>query len=126
MTSVKHINALIKELSEKELLKSSAVSDGYHTFEELYHHRNILFVKLCKFVHDGGKHPVWRSVKQSDGKMDKGWFIMGVGTLATTQITYHLPIDLWNDTMFAETLEKAPDYDQHTSKDVIDRISKLL
>jgi hypothetical protein len=107
MTSVKHINALIKELHKKELLDPGDVDDGYHTFSELYHHRNLLFVHLCKMGHETEKFKVWRSIKSAEGEMTKGWFILGIHKEEGKQLSYHLPIAFWNQTMFAETLEKA-------------------
>lgn len=44
---------------------------------------------------------------------------------AGTQITYHLPIDRWEECSFAETLDKAPKWDGHTSADVITRLKNL-
>lgn len=108
-------------------------SDGYHTFTELYDHRIALFIALCKHMHEllGMENPekfkVWRSKNHSDGEPAFGgtWFVLGIGTGKGQQITYHLPIDRWEETIFAETLEKAPDFDGHTSSDVLERL-KLL
>ncbi len=109
------------------------ISDGYHTFKELYDHRVTLFIALCNHKHEllalenPGKHKVWRSKNHDDGQPAFGgtWFVMGIGTNKGEQITYHLPIDRWNETDFAETLEKAPEWDGHTPDDVINRL-KLL
>jgi hypothetical protein len=30
----------------------SKISDGYHTFEELYDHRHVLFLTLCLLHHE--------------------------------------------------------------------------
>ena len=114
------INALIKEAD------ASLISDGYHTFKELYDHRNILFVILSKMIKSENARHVWRSIKHSDGTVNKGWFIMGINKEAGTQITYHLPIELWDVTGYAETLDKAPDFDNHNSTAVIERLKTLL
>jgi hypothetical protein len=114
------INALIKDAD------SNLISDGYHTFGELYEHRNLLFVVLTKMIKFDNTHHVWRSIKHSDGNMYKGWFIMGINKQPGTQITYHLPIKLWDITGYAETLDKAPDFDGHESSDVIERLKELL
>lgn len=114
------INALIKDADK------SKISDGYHTFGELYSHRNILFVKLAKFIKSENNRHVWRSIRQSDGSMDKDWFIMGIGKDAGDQISYHLPISMWEQTMFAETLDKAPEWDGHSSNDVLLRLTELV
>lgn len=117
-----------------KLLKdnSGEISDGYHTFNELYQHRIVLFIKLCEYykwsmVSDPmyDKNPIWRSQKHSDGTSYDGWFIMGINKEKGEQISYHIPIDKWDETDFADTLDKAPEYDGHTSNDVIDRLLKL-
>ena len=41
------------------------------------------------------------------------------------QITYHVPLERWNETEFARTLDKAPEWDEHTSDDVLQRLKKL-
>lgn len=114
------INALIKEADKGK------ISDGYHTFEELYKHRNLLFIRLSKKIREDNTTHVWRSIRQSDGVMDKDWFIMGINKDPGEQISYHLPISLWEKTMWAETLDKAPEYDGHTSEDVLTRLLTKL
>lgn len=113
------INVLIQSVDKEK------ISDGYHTFGELYDHRNMLFLNMCKLLKDK-ELQIWRSVKHSDGSMDKDWFIMGVNKTPGSQISYHLPISMWDQTMWAETLDKAPDYDGHTSKDVLIRLTSLI
>ena len=105
--------------------------DGYHTFGELYEHRIVLWIALCKILYDdpqyqtGQKADVWRSKLHSDGTSFDGWFIMGIGRNKGEQITYHLPISKWEETEFAETREKAPEFDGHTGDDVLERIKNL-
>lgn len=107
------------------------VSDGYHTFDELYEHRIMLFIALCKhidevlIIEDPKKYLVWRSKLDSDGSSFDGWFVLGIGKEKGNQITYHLPLSKWDLTDFAETLEKAPEWDGHTSKDVLERLRTL-
>lgn len=107
------------------------VSDGYHTFNELYEHRITLFVALCKNLQEiwglenPSKYKVWRSKLHSDGSSFEGWFILGIGTGKGRQITYHLPLSQWEKTNFADTLEKAPEFDGHTSQDVLQRLREL-
>lgn len=99
------------------------VSDGYHTFSELYAHRIALFIALCGMIDDGHGN-VWRSKAHSDGSIWLGWFILGINTKMGEQITYHLPISDWERTDFARTVDKAPEYDGHTSADVLSRLKK--
>lgn len=105
------------------------VSDGYHTFDELYEHRITLFIAMCRVIagHDRyvGTTDIWRSKLHSDGTSFNGWFILGITKESGEQITYHLPLSKWDETDFAETLEKAPEWDGHTSQDVLKRLKEL-
>ena len=94
-------------------------SDGYHTFNELYKHRNILFIALCKKSDN-----VWKSKIHSDKSYYKDYFILGINKDKGKQITYHLPLELWNNCNFAETLEKAPEFDGHTPNAVMERLKE--
>jgi len=102
----------------------SDISDGYHTFDELYEHRIELFIALCKCKR-ALNFEVWRSFQHSDGSEYKGWFILGINKQDGFQITYHLPVSRWNDVDFAETLSKAPHFDGHSSKDVLNRLRNI-
>jgi len=110
------------------------VSDGFHNMDELYDHRIELFITLARtvrqisdycFVISGISINVWRSKKHSDGSEYEGWFILGIHRDKGLQKTYHLPISRWSDTDFADTLDMAPEYDGHTSADVLNRLKKL-
>jgi hypothetical protein len=102
------------------------ISDGYHTFDELYDHRMELYIQLCKCINIiNGQGTVWRSWLHSDGSKFDDWFVLGVDKAEGTQITYHLPASAWGRTSFAETLDKAPEFDGHTSADVLERLKKL-
>jgi len=124
-----------KDLQDLSLegFDSMEASDGYHTFGELYEHRIGLFIALAKLSarqeHAVAAHPdtpfVWRSKLHSDGSSFDGWFILGVGFFEGQQMTYHLPLSKWEETEFATTLEKAPEFDGHTSADVLERLKSI-
>jgi len=123
------VNLIIKTCDK------SKITDGYHTFNELYDHRNILFISLCQHIHErftevvtsvSEVSPVWRSKRHSTDVEIAGWFLLGINHEPGKQITYHLPSSLWTKCDFAKTLEKAPEYDGHTSSDVLTRIDSLL
>lgn len=106
------------------------VSDGYHTMDELYDHRLALSVALLNVLSDSNPTTNNRdyiecrkSLFHHDGTMFEGYFIV----FAKTQegmISYHYKIMYWN--LFnIPVLEKAPEYDGHTSQDVIERLLKL-
>ena len=92
------------------------VSDGYHTFRELYAHRFALFLALARSL-----GTAWRAHQHADGTMFEGWFIVGL-MLSTGQITYHLPLTDWEHTGFMHTYTRAPSWDGHTSRDVVERL----
>lgn len=99
--------------------------DGYHTFDELYEHRITLYIALCAAQRLFTDIEIWRSKLHSDGSSFDGWFILGIGSQAGKQITYHLPLTRWNETNFALTYDKAPEWDGHTSDDVLKRLASL-
>lgn len=86
----------------------SKVSDGDHTFSELYHHRAILTAGLFN------AHPdmAWKSRQHSDGSMYDGYFIVGVNTVCG-QATYHYALEYW-DLFKVQELDRAPEWDGHT------------
>lgn len=108
--------------------ETGKISDGYHTFDELYDHRITLWIALCKrtaLTIREPWNPTWRSKLHSDGSAFDGWFVLGMFTDPGRQITYHLPNSKWDDCYFAPDLDKAPEFDGHTSADVLHRIALL-
>ncbi|MFW7187330.1 hypothetical protein [Lysinibacillus sp. BNK-21] len=88
-------------------------SDGYHSFAELYNHRMILFAVICK----KNKSMCWKSKKHHDDTMYDNYFIVGIDT-PNGQFTYHYHLKHWH--MFdVKELENAPNWDGHTSDDVV-------
>lgn len=121
-TNEEAINTLIKGPN----VNTNLISDGYHTFEELYEHRIELFIALCVMVDMHGAPLVWKSWRHSDGELafGGGWFLLGIGKDKGQQITYHLPSKYWGRCQFME-LEQAPKFDGHTPKDVLQRLQKI-
>lgn len=115
-------------LLEEELkLPEKELKDAYHTMDELYDHRTVLFATLCSLVHKLHPHcPAWswKSIKHSDGSYEDGWFIAGIN-LEEGQVTYHQKIEYW-DLFKCKDLEQAPKYDGHTSDDVLERLKNLI
>lgn len=95
-------------------------SDGYHTFNSLYHHRAVLFSVI---VHDH-KDMAWKSKLHHDGSMYEGMFIVGIET-PDGQATYHYDVDPYWDMFDCKELDRAPEWDGHTSDDAIARIGAL-
>lgn len=101
--------------------------DGHHTFDELYEHRHVLFIALLKAFWTGERRPgLWCSKLHHDGTMFDGWFIVGIDRSWGRQITYHLPIRYWDEVIkWARQQERAPEWDQHTSQEALDRLRSL-
>lgn len=118
--AINTLNSLIDEHFEMlNKLKTGDLSDGYHTFNELYHHRAVLFSVIC----NQNKELAWKSKKHHDGTMYDGMFIVGIDT-PQGQYSYHYDIEpYWN--MFAcKELDNAPEWDGHKPED-IDRLQSL-
>lgn len=105
------------ELVDK--LRAGEISDGYHTFNELYYHRAVLFSVIC----NQNKDIAWKSKLHSDGTMYDEMFIVGI-TTPQGQYSYHYNLILWS--LFdVNELDKAPEYDGHQPKD-IERLKSIL
>ena len=95
------------------------VSDGYHTFNELYDHRAVLFAVICN------EHPhlAWKSKLHHTGDMFDDMFIVGLNT-SHGQISYHYDMKLW-DLFVVPELERAPEWDGHTPADAVKRLERV-
>lgn len=109
----------LADLIESESINGKT-SDGYHTFDELYHHRAILFSVIVR------NYPelCWKSKKHHTGDMYDGMFIVGINT-PDGQASYHYDIEPYWDMFECEELEFAPEWDGHTPAQAIERIGKL-
>ncbi len=117
----------LKDLHErtKEILAHPKldVSDGYHTFGELYEHRHALFGALLVL----NKGTAWWSEYHDDGSRFDGYLIAGFEPEEGSPVTYHMPEQEWAPrfkNMGITHLKKAPPWDGHTSKDAIHRLVK--
>lgn len=95
-------------------------SDGYHTFNELYHHRAVLFSVIVANYPD----MAWKSKKHHDGTMYDNMFIVGIDT-PDGQATYHYDIDPYWDMFKCRVLDNAPEWDGHTPAQAIERIGRM-
>ena len=109
----------LEDLEKIEKEGKGNISDGYHTFNELYHHRNGLFMLVC----NSHKNISWKSKLHSNGTMFEGYFIAGIET-PKGQATYHMELKYF-DKFKVKEYEKAPGYDGHTSNDAISRIIEM-
>lgn len=103
----------------EEIKDNGNISDGSHTFNELYYHRMVLFSVICNTY----KAQAWKSLKHDDGTMFEDYFIVGIST-PKGNFTYHYHIDHY-DMFDVKVLAKAPTWDGHTADDVT-RLTSLL
>lgn len=107
---------------------SGNTSDGYHTFNELYEHRNVLF---CSFIshseYDICNHAIecfWSRL-HSDGTMFDNMIIVGMKT-PIGYITYHMDQKFTANLPGDIEVERAPEWEGHTSFDVLDRLQEYF
>lgn len=99
--------------------ENGEVSDGYHTFDELYYHRMRLFAVICNSYRD----LAWKSWKHHDGSMYPDYFIVGI-TSPRGQYSYHYHKSHW-DEFKVTVLDSAPVWDGHSPADII-RLNSII
>lgn len=95
------------------------ISDKWHTFDDLYYHRMMLFAVIC----NQNKGIAWKSKLHSDGTMFEDSFIIGINT-PMGQYTYHYHLKDW-DMFEVKVLERAPEYDGHKPEHIY-RVFSIL
>lgn len=101
------------------------ISDGYHTFNELYRYRMLynaaFFNELAK-----GDIKVCKSHRHYDGEecFGGGWFIV-MAELPTGQISNHYENRYW-ELFDIPRLDKAWEWDGHTSEEALRRLENYL
>lgn len=111
---------VINKMTKEEVCKEFGIkdigdfSDGFHTFNELYHQRAILFAVIV----NQNKSISWKSYKHENGELcfGGGWFIVGIDT-PEGSYTYHYENKYW-DMFDCQELEHGKHWDGHTDKDV--------
>lgn len=90
------------------------LSDGFHTFRQLYYQRMMLFAVIVK----QNKDRAWKSLRHEDGELcfGGGWFIVGIDT-PEGSYTYHYE-NKYFDLFDCEILDYGKHWDGHTEKDV--------
>lgn len=127
------INTMIKWGKDNvPSFEENELSDGWHTFNDLYEFRKlynaVLFNEWAKRG-DGDGNPLYdvhKSIRHEDGELcfGGGWFIV-VAILPTGQISNHYKMRDW-DLFQIPSVEKAlHPFDGHTPKDVMSRLLAL-
>jgi len=141
----KNLSLVLAQLKIDEVRSSrigdvSQLSDGYHTFSELYEFRKVYNAVLFNtwaipMIDPNGhaqslfghiKYDVHKSWRHHDGELcfGGGWFIV-VAVLPTGQISNHYEAKDWDLFKIPEVEKAKYEFDGHTSGDVIDRLLKL-
>lgn len=106
------------------VVSDGKTSDGYHTFDELYAHRIVLF-KVVLGLMKKREVGMWKSKLHHNGDGYPGWFLVGLET-GNGPIRYHLPDSEWESLSFVTEVERAPVWDQCGGHVTIQRLEKLL
>ena len=112
------VNKVVSKLPDYDRCK---VSDGYHSFDELYEHRVLLFIALCNLM----PAQCHKTKKNFEKQEWEGWFILVLHHPIAGQISYHIPNKYW-DSCRCESVEWNHTFDGHNSNDVINRLKKNL
>lgn len=90
------------------------LSDGFHTFNQLYYQRMMLFATIVKQNRDRA----WKSLRHENGELcfGGGWFIVGIDT-PEGSYTYHYE-DNYYSLFDCVELKRGKHWDGHTEKDV--------
>ena len=127
-------------VSEDEVVDIGELSDGYHTFNELYEFRKMynaaLFNEWAENLETSSdfgqalfnvpKYNVHKSWRHSDGELcfGGGWFIVSA-MLPKGLISNHYKMDDW-DLFKVPSVEKALfEFDGHTGKNVLERLKDV-
>ena len=122
MNKIEEINEMIQENKKLGIISSKDISDGHHTFGELYKNRIILFCTLCNLL----PNISWKSKKHFDEENDPMFFDSFIAGINTPEgiATYHIKLKYW-DLFDVPELEKAPKYDNYNNEEVLKRILSL-
>lgn len=124
------------EQLNKELIDrgdTGKLSDGYHTFDELYRYRllyNAAFFNMAHFTEQSGLTAGWgihKSKKHSDGEdcFGGGWFIVIAYLPNAGQISNHYEMKDWDKFDIPER-ETADEWDGHTAEEAAKRLEKWI
>ena len=120
--NLQHIISFVNSI-QQEQVDMGEVSDGYHTFNELYYYRmlyNAAFFNLLpkEWVHKSKRHHTGEEC------FGGGWFIV-MANLPTGQISNHYELKDW-DLFQVPEKEFADEWDGHTPQEAAERLYKYL
>lgn len=113
------VNNLIASMAYAKILNTDNISDGYHTFGELYRHRAVLFAAVC---HDHIED-AWVTRNYADGRSVYGdMFLAGIH-LPCGDVSYHIDGEYWELFSDLPYLTRSPSSDGDAPNDVLDQIT---
>ena len=118
-----NINPIIVAMKDTGVLNTKKVSDKYHTFGDLYDHRNYLFSVICS----QNKDKSWKSKKHFDEENDpmfNGDFVVGINTPLGV-VSYHCKLEFWDLFDDVKEIPNAPEYDGCTQDETFARLRSL-
>jgi hypothetical protein len=119
MLSIHDIN---REIQNNPYIIPEQVSDGYHTFKELYEFRLIYNALLFNLWAEQGLYSVHKSWKHDDGNLcfGGGWFIVKAH-LPAGQISNHYSEEHW-DLFRIPEWEFCSTFDGHSAQEALKRL----
>ena len=135
----KLLNEQIIYLKENvEGFEENEISDGYHTFNELYEFRKMYNAALFnewgksadRLIEEEGKYSVHKSWRHHAGELcfpnsSQRWFIVSAN-LPSGLISNHYKEKDWDLFKVPEVEKALFPFDGHTGKDVLERIKEIL
>ena len=108
--------------------KIEDISDGYHTFKELYEFRKLYNAVLFNEWAKNGKVEVYKSKRHFDGEecFDGGWFIVVAILPNGKQISNHYELKDWNLFKIPAYEKSKYEFDGHTPQDVLERLKSVI
>jgi len=118
------INNLIKNTSECDMIETNNISDGYHSFGELYEFRllynALLFNELANKQDEFNDIVIYKTKNHYDGKpcFDGNWFLVVCKFPNGDIIDNHYEMKYWDLFNITEQPKSLYKYDGHTPQDV--------
>lgn len=124
--SIQPVNNNINE-SIEDGKDMGEVSDGYHTFNELYYYRMLYNAAFFNELAKNSNIRVIKSKRHSDGELcfgDSDNFIVQA-QLPTGQVSNHYHMKDW-DKFHIDEVEVADEWDGHTPQQAAERLEKFI
>lgn len=122
MNKIKEINNIIEQSKKDKIISVKDISDGHHTFGDLYKHRTYLFAVVCNQF----KEISFKTKKHFDEENDpmyNGDFMVGINTPKGI-VTYHIKLEYW-DLFDIPEIERGPKYDGYDEEESLERVLSL-